>query len=107
MMRRSSLKRIGKPVRMKVVTAPTPIPKFPKHSIYASGKTLDTYAIHATGAIGEAPGTTEWCHVCNTAQLLIAQGFLTLSMEKYVPTLHNPKTIVHVNKDGVLDMVEP
>ena len=106
-MRRSSLKRIGKPVRMKVVTAPTPIPKFPKHSIYASGSALDLYAIHATSAIGEKPGTTTWCHMCNTAQLLIAQGFLTLSMEKYVPTLHSPKTIVHVNKDGVLDMVEP
>ena len=106
-MRRSSLKRIGRPVRMKVVTAPTPIPKFPKPIVYASGSALDLYAIHATGAIGEKPGTTTWCHMCNTAQLLIAQGFLTLSMEKYVPTLHSPKTIVHVNKDGVLDMVEP
>ena len=106
-MRRSSLTRIGRPVRMKVVTAPTPIPKFPKPIVYASGSALYWHAIHATSAIGEKPGTTTWCRMCNTANLLIAQGFLTQSMEKYVPTLHNPKTIVHVTNDGVLDLVEP
>ena len=106
-MRRSSVKRIGKPVRMKVVTAPALIPKFPKPIVYASGTALNLYAIHATSAIGEKPGTTTWCHMCNTVQLLITQGFLTLSMEKYVPTLHSPTTIVRVTKDGVLKMVEP
>ena len=104
-MRRSSLKRIGRPVRMKVVTAPTPIPKPPTSRPYESGKTLHYFATHATNTVEDYAGT--WCGTCNTTKLLIAQGFLTLSMGKYVPTLHSLKTIVYVTKDGVLDMVEP
>ena len=88
-----------------MVTAPTPIPKFPKPIVYASGSALEYFATHATKSVGDYAGT--WCGTCNTTKLLIAQGFLTLSMGKYVPTLHSLKTIVYVTKDGVLDMVEP
>lgn len=102
-MRRSSLKRIGKPVRMEVVVAPKPPVR--RAIGFTSGLSLGTLAEHATLAAADMPTTT--CPTCHTIKLLHAQGVLTLSMGKYIPTLHSPAAIVLVTAGGVLTIVEP